>query len=85
MKSWRLTFAVTGILVGLYGAISLVTNVELGALVLLALWLVGAVVIHDGLVSPLVIGIGWLIHRAVPPRARRYQLQPGNYAVRLFR
>ncbi len=33
--------------------------------------MIGAVVIHDGVLSPLVIGVGALVGR-VPPRARRY-------------
>lgn len=82
MKTWRITLAVAGILLGLYGAVSLLTNVDIGTLLLLALWLIGAVVIHDGIVSPLVIGVGWLIHRVVPARARRY-LQGGLIAAGL--
>ena len=34
--------------------------------------MVGIVVIHDGLLSPLVVGVGWLLARTVPPRGRRY-------------
>lgn len=83
MGRWRVVCATTGILLGLYGAVSLLTNVEFGTLLLLALWLIGAVVIHDGIVSPLVIGVGWVLHRTVPPRARRY-LQGGFVAAGLI-
>lgn len=82
MRTWRIVLATAGILLLLYGAVSLLTNVDFGTLLLLALWLIGAVVIHDGIVSPLVIGVGWALHRVVPPRARRY-LQGGLIAAGL--
>jgi hypothetical protein len=83
MKFWRIACATAGILLLLFGAVNLLTNVDFGSLLLLALWLIGAVVIHDGIVSPLVIGVGWFIHRTVPPRARRY-LQGGLIAAGLI-
>lgn len=72
MRAWRIGLGVAGILVGLYGVVNLVTGVDLGTLVVLALWLIGAVVIHDGILSPAVLAVGWALHRWVPPRARRY-------------
>lgn len=42
----------------------------------LALWLVAALVLHDGILSWLVVGVGWLLARLVPGRARSY-LQGG--------
>jgi len=42
----------------------------------LALWLVAALVLHDGILSWLVVGVGWLLARLVPGRARAY-LQGG--------
>lgn len=83
MKAWRITCATAGVLLLLYGAVSLLTNVPFGTLLVLALWLVGAVVIHDGIVSPLVVGVGWFLHRTVPARARRY-LQGGLLAAGLI-
>ena len=44
-------------------------------MLLLAGWMIGAVVIHDGVLSPLIVLVGALLAR-VPPRARRY-LQSG--------
>jgi hypothetical protein len=41
-------------------------------LLILAAWLIAAVVIHDGLLSPAVLTVGWFLARRVPPRARRY-------------
>lgn len=72
MKAWRIAFAVSGILLGLFGAFRLVTQVPVSSLVGLAIWMIAAVVIHDGILSPLVVGVGALVSRLVPPRARRY-------------
>lgn len=83
MRTWRITLVAAGLALGLVGAGLLLTGVDLGTLALLALWLVGAVVIHDGLVSPLVIGVGWVLHHTVPARARRY-LQGGLVAAALI-
>ncbi len=79
MKAWRIAFMSAGILLGLFGVFRLVTQVPFGNLVVLALWLIGAVVIHDGILSPAVVAIGWFIARKVPPRGRRY-LQGGLIA-----
>lgn len=83
MKAWRIVFAVSGILLGLFGVFRLATEVPVGNLVVLALWLIGAVVVHDGILSPMVVGVGWLVGRAVPPRARRY-VQGGLIAASLI-
>ncbi len=42
----------------------------------LGIWLVAALVLHDGILSWLVVGVGWLLARFVPGRARGY-LQGG--------
>lgn len=72
MLAWRITFACTGILLGLFGVFRLVTEVPIGNLVVLAAWMIGAVVIHDGILSPVVVAVGWFAARVVRPRARRY-------------
>ena len=46
------------------------------SLVLLGVWLVGALLIQHGVVSPLVVAVGWALRRVVPDRGRRY-LQAG--------
>lgn len=79
MRFWRIACAAAGILLTLYGAVSLLTNVPFGNLLLLAVWLIGAVVIHDGIMSPAVLAVGWALHRWVPARPRRY-LQGGLIA-----
>lgn len=72
MLAWRIGLGTSGIAVVVYGIGRLFTGIPLQSLTLLALWLIAAVVIHDGLVSPAVVAVGWTLRRLVPPRARRY-------------
>ncbi|MEP7036541.1 MAG: hypothetical protein ABI934_13215 [Actinomycetota bacterium] len=71
MRRWRYALVAAGVLLLLYGGVRLVAEVP-EALPGLVLWMVGIVVIHDGLLSPLVVGVGWLLARTVPPSGRRY-------------
>ena len=71
MRLWRYALVAAGMLLLLYGGARLGADVP-GALSGLGLWMVGIVVIHDGLLAPLVVGVGWLLARAVQPRGRRY-------------
>ena len=71
MRRWRYALVAAGVLLLLYGGVRLVADVP-QALPGLVLWMVGIVVIHDGLLSPLVVGVGWLLARTVPPSGRRY-------------
>jgi hypothetical protein len=68
----RIALAVAGLLLGFYGVFRLVTEVPHPKLLVLGFWLVGALVIHDGILSPLVVAISWVLARVVPPRGRRY-------------
>jgi len=61
---------------GTLGVGGLLTQIPSHSLMLLAAWLVGAIIIHDGIVSPLVVTVGWLLRRFVPARGRGY-LQAG--------
>ena len=72
MRTARIILSISGILMVLFGAVRIVTVVSFVDLLILALWLIGAVVIHDGMIAPLTVGIGWLLARTAPPRARRY-------------
>jgi len=71
MRRWRYALIGAGVLLLLYGGVRLVAGVP-EALPGLVLWMVGIVVIHDGLLSPLIVGVGWLLARTVPPSGRRY-------------
>lgn len=72
MRTWRIVLAVAGIGLVLFGAFRLITEVPFRNLVFLALWLIAALIIHDGILSPLVVSVGWLLRRLVPDRARRF-------------
>jgi hypothetical protein len=71
MRLWRYALVAAGMLLLLYGGARLVAEVP-DALPGLGLWMVGIVAIHDGLLAPLVVGVGWILARAAPPRRRRY-------------
>ncbi len=71
MRPYRIGLAVAGGLLLALGAFRLVTELASGDLVVLALWLVVAVVLHDLVIAPLTVGVGLTLTR-VPPRARRY-------------
>ena len=72
MLAWRIILAVSGMLLGSFGIFRLLTETSGSTLVALATWLICALIIHDGLVSPSVVGVGWVLRRFVPDRERRY-------------
>ncbi len=72
MRAWRILLMTSGVLLGLFGVLRLLTHIPFGNLVVLAVWLIAAVLIQDGLLSPVVIAVGWVLARAITPRARRY-------------
>jgi uncharacterized membrane protein len=72
VRVWRIILAVVGIGFGTYGISQLLTYIPVQSLVLLALWLIGALIIHDGLLSPAVVGLGTVLRHYVPDRGRRY-------------
>jgi hypothetical protein len=72
MRVWRIVLGVVGIGIGTYGISQLLTQIPRQTLVLLALWLIAALIIHDGLLSPAVVGVGAVLRRHVPDRGRRY-------------
>jgi len=70
MLQWRIGLTISGVLLLVYGAGRLLTEIPTHDLVLLAAWMIGAVLIHDGIVSPVVVTVGWLLRRFVPDRGR---------------
>jgi hypothetical protein len=72
MLAWRIGLGAAGLLFIGYGVLLLPANTASKELVLLALWLIAAIVVHDAMLAPAVIGIGWLLRRFVPDRGRRY-------------
>ncbi len=72
MRIWRIVLAVVGIGTGTYGISQLLTQIPRQTLMLLALWLIAALIIHLGLLSPAIVGVGAALRRYVPDRGRRY-------------
>ena len=75
MKAWRIGLAVLGVLGVCFGLVELLTGAPPASLLRVLVWLVAAVIIHDALWSPALIGVGAALTR-VPARGRRY-LQGG--------
>jgi hypothetical protein len=76
MKAWRIILATVGGLALLYGIANLLIQIPNQSLMLVAIWLVAVLIIHDLILAPAVVGVGWLLRRFVPDRARRF-LQVG--------
>lgn len=72
MKAWRVVLALAGVGLLGFGVFRLLSQVPGSSLVMLALWMVVAIAVHDGILSPLVVGVGWGLRRVVPDRARRF-------------
>lgn len=75
MTAVRVLLGVAGGLVAGYGALLLVTTVPPASLLRVAVWMAVAVIIHDAIWSPSMLGLGTALGR-VPVRARRF-LQGG--------
>ena len=72
MGPWRLILGILGVLVILYGIVNLVLHIPGQSLVWLAVWVIAAVLIHHGVLSPVVIAVSSLLRRLIPDRGRRY-------------
>jgi hypothetical protein len=72
MGPWRLVLGILGVLVVLYGIVNLLVHVPIQTLAWVALWMVAAVLVHHGVVSPVVIAVSSLLRRLIPDRGRRY-------------
>ena len=67
----RVVIGATGGLVALFGVMRLVSETPGRHLLALTAWLVGALILHDAVLSPLIIGTGAILCR-VPARVRSY-------------
>ena len=83
MKIARVVLAIAGVGLLLYGAVQLLTHVPPPNLVWLVVWLLAVLLIHDVVVAPTVVGLGWVIGGRVPPRGRSY-LQAGLVVAAMF-
>lgn len=71
MRRYRIALCVAGGLLVAFGAFRLVTTLDLADLMVLALWLVVAIALHDAVIAPLTVGTGVLLTQ-LPSRVRRY-------------
>jgi len=72
MGIWRLVLGILGLLVLLYGIVNLLIDVPIQTLGWVTVWLIAAVVIHHGLLSPVLVAVSSLLRRLLPDRGRRY-------------
>lgn len=67
---WRWLFVLPGLAAALYGVYGLLTagsRVPLGSWLT---WFVGSALLHDLVIAPIWIGLGWVAARVLPPAAR---------------
>jgi hypothetical protein len=72
VKAWRIILAVAGVALLAFGVFRLLSEIPTHSLLILAVWLAAALVLHDVILAPSVVGVGWLLRRYVPDRGRRY-------------
>lgn len=68
----RIALGAAGVLLGLFGVFRILTQVPGSDILVLLEWLVAALILHDGILSPLVAGVGAGLARVLPSRARRF-------------
>ena len=72
MKAWRIILAASGIAIAAFGVFRLVTEIPVHSLLILLVWLAAVLILHDAVLAPSVVGVGWLLRRHVPDRGRRF-------------
>lgn len=65
----QIALGAAGVALAAWGVWLLVDD-EIGALVSVAIWLIGGVVVHDAILAPLTVGVTVLGARFLPPAAR---------------
>ena len=72
MKAWRIILAASGIALAAFGVFGLVTEIPVHSLLILLVWLAAVLILHDAVLAPSLVGVGWLLRRHVPDRGRRF-------------
>jgi hypothetical protein len=72
VKAWRIILATSGIALAAFGVFRLVTEIPVHSLLILLVWLAAVLILHDAVLAPSVVGVGWLLRRHVPDRGRRF-------------
>ncbi|TXN31050.1 hypothetical protein [Lacisediminihabitans profunda] len=57
MKAWRTALVILGVLLTVYGAYLMLDTVKPVKIAGVALWFLAALVLHDGIVAPIVFGV----------------------------
>ncbi|MCW2526744.1 MAG: hypothetical protein JWM76_1604 [Pseudonocardiales bacterium] len=68
----RVAIGTLGVITIGYAALRILQDTNRTKPLLLLEWLVGALIIHDGVIAPLTVAIGWAIARYVPRSARPF-------------
>jgi hypothetical protein len=55
-----------------YGVVRIFTDAKDTKPLAMLKWLIGSLLVHDVIIAPAVIGIGWLLGRYLAPRPRKY-------------
>ena len=71
MRRKRIVLGTAGLLLITFGVARLLIQVPFASLLWVAVWLMVAVAVHDGVLAPATVGAGLLLGR-IPPRARRF-------------
>lgn len=77
MTALRRTTGAAGLLLMGFGAYVLLTDAHIRDPRDVVIWLGGAIVLHDGLLAPLVLALGLLTHRLAPRAGSRRILRGG--------
>lgn len=64
MKRTRIILIAVGVLVLGIGALTMVKDVEFNQIIGVGIWIVGAIVIHDAILSPVLLGIDVVMRRS---------------------
>ncbi|MGK2879996.1 MAG: hypothetical protein ACSLE6_04095 [Mycobacterium sp.] len=67
----RTLLAAIGALVAGFGLWTLMEGQQVSQLIQVLEWAAAGVILHDAIAAPIVIGLGWLVHRRVPPKLAR--------------
>ena len=67
---WRWALGVAGVGAMAWGARLVLTGGAATDPVAVASWLIGGLVVHDAVLAPLVVAVGWLAARVLPPWLR---------------
>jgi hypothetical protein len=68
----RVLLGAIGIAMIGYGTWRIFANARATQPLHLGEWLLGALVVHDGVIAFVIVAVGWVLVRAVPGRARAY-------------